>query len=457
MTSNRIRIQPKSIDVPKDDPFRHDLLGRKEFADTLAATLGAIAGPGVFAIDGGWGTGKTTFLAMFSRLLENEDFRVVNINAWETDYADSPLAALVSKVAEVEPEPSRRAKFKKVGARALKAAFPAAVKIATYGLVEIGAASEKVIGDVLAKFAESGLARFEEDAQCMTKFKEGLRDLAAQDGEKPLVVVVDELDRCRPTHAVEMLETIKHAFDVDNLLFVLALSRHQLDESAKVLYGDSVSLESYFKRFFDVELVLPEADPEGLVRTMLEARRLPAQGHQADLLAPAIAATGHKIRTIERTLDQYALCLAMLDRGRRKSWWILPTVFILRLVDEEGYRGFVGNQISDEGLADRVFHAGQMKTLRTTSTGHRIEAALMLACEECAIVDAEARPSSLLAKYRAVRSEQDGSEASNHAAAVMHEYTSMTDEATLNGWHFWDIVERVARFEVVAGQLRSTG
>ena len=65
----------------------------------------------MFAIDGRWGTGKTTFVRMFSQHLTNKEFRVVNINAWETDYADSPLAALVSKVAEAEPEPSRRDKF----------------------------------------------------------------------------------------------------------------------------------------------------------------------------------------------------------------------------------------------------------------------------------------------------------------------------------------------------------
>ena len=158
---NRIRIQPPLVEVPDDDPFKNDLLGRKEFAETLASTLGAIEGPGVFAIDGGWGTGKTTFVRMFSQQLRNEGFRVVDINAWETDYADSPLAALISKVAEAAPDQARRKELRSVGAMALKAVLPAALKMATYGIVDIGAASEKAIGAALAGFAESGLARFD--------------------------------------------------------------------------------------------------------------------------------------------------------------------------------------------------------------------------------------------------------------------------------------------------------
>ena len=79
--TNRIRVQPLLIEVPADEPFKNDLLGRKPFAESLAATLGGIEGPGVFAIDGQWGTGKTTFVRMFEQHLLNEGFRVVTINA----------------------------------------------------------------------------------------------------------------------------------------------------------------------------------------------------------------------------------------------------------------------------------------------------------------------------------------------------------------------------------------
>ena len=41
------------------------------------------------------------------------------------------------------------------------------------------------------------------------------------------MLLVDELDRCRPTYAVQILEKMKHLFNVPNI-FVLAVDRNQL-------------------------------------------------------------------------------------------------------------------------------------------------------------------------------------------------------------------------------------
>ena len=376
---SRIRIQPPLVEVPDENPFENDLLGRKEFAETLASTLRAIEGPGVFAIDGGWGTGKTTFVRMFSQHLRNEGFRVVDINAWETDYADSPLAALISKVAEAEPDRARGEKFKAIGVQALKAALPAAVKIATYGMVDIDAASERVVGDALAKFAEGGLARFDEDAQSMAKFKESLQDLAARCEDKPLLVIVDELDRCRPTYAVEMLETIKHVFDADNLLFVLAVNRRQLDQSATTLYGASLDPETYFTRFFDVELRLPEPDRKDLVRHILRGHGLSDNDAPADMLADFLAASPCGIRVITQTLQRYALVRASLQHLEDGLWWwILPTVVLLRLIEADAFRAFVAGQLPDTRLLDDVFQRDWARPLRGTGAANLMEAAVAI-------------------------------------------------------------------------------
>ena len=56
-----IRIQPQNIEVPKDDPFKHDLLGRQAAVETLTHITGNIEGPCVLAVDAAWGFGKTTF------------------------------------------------------------------------------------------------------------------------------------------------------------------------------------------------------------------------------------------------------------------------------------------------------------------------------------------------------------------------------------------------------------
>ena len=49
--------------------------------------------------------------------------------------------------------------------------------------------------------------------------------------------MIDELDRCRPSYAIALLEVAKHLFAVDNVVFVLAVNRAGLVHSVKALYG----------------------------------------------------------------------------------------------------------------------------------------------------------------------------------------------------------------------------
>ena len=93
-----IRIQPREIDVPEDDPFKNDLLSRREPAEVLTHLVGVLEGPCVLAVDAAWGAGKTTFLNIWSQHLRNNRFPVVKFNAWETDHAGDPFVALSSEL-----------------------------------------------------------------------------------------------------------------------------------------------------------------------------------------------------------------------------------------------------------------------------------------------------------------------------------------------------------------------
>ena len=79
----RIRIQPRDLEVPEKTPFRHDLLNRRESVEILTQLVGTLDGPCVFAVDAAWGNGKTTFLRMWAQHLRNQEFPVVEFNAWE--------------------------------------------------------------------------------------------------------------------------------------------------------------------------------------------------------------------------------------------------------------------------------------------------------------------------------------------------------------------------------------
>lgn len=72
-----------------------------------------------------------------------------------------------------------------------------------------------------------------------------------------ILIIVDELDRCRPNYAIEFLETIKHFFDINGLIFVIGVDKTQLASSAKVLFGQQLVFDEYYRKFAHRDVSLP--------------------------------------------------------------------------------------------------------------------------------------------------------------------------------------------------------
>ena len=84
--------------------------------------------------------------------------------------------------------------------------------------------------------------------------------------EPRVIFLVDELDRCRPDYAITYLETIKHIFDVQGAVFILAADRQQLENSAKTAFGPNLDFEEYYRKFIHREITLPKISEAGYKR-----------------------------------------------------------------------------------------------------------------------------------------------------------------------------------------------
>lgn len=67
--------------------------------------------------------------------------------------------------------------------------------------------------------------------------------------KKPLVFIIDELDRCRPDFALSLLERIKHFFSVPNVHFILGIHSGQLENSVRSFYGNGIDAHNYLQKF----------------------------------------------------------------------------------------------------------------------------------------------------------------------------------------------------------------
>ena len=255
-----IRIQPQEIEVPEDDPFKYDLLDRKEPVEILTHLVGSIEGPCVLAVDAAWGTGKTTFLRIWAQYLRNEGFPVIEFNAWETDFTGDPFVALSSELNDGlreytdEPLSEKITAAQEAAKEVIQRAIPGIIRVLTAGILDVSSLTEKEIGQFLASYAKERLASYQEARKSVQHFRTVLQDMASTLSEssqnRPLVVVIDELDRCRPSYAVELLEVAKHLFSVDHIVFVLAINRSELAHSIRSLYGSNFDGDGYLRRFF---------------------------------------------------------------------------------------------------------------------------------------------------------------------------------------------------------------
>ena len=102
-----------------------------------------------------------------------------------------------------------------------------------------------------------------EDYKNYKKLLEEFKDTLSKE-ESSKIIIIDELDRCRPDYAIQLLEIIKHIFDVKNIIFLFLINREQLESIVSTIYMNSNLSNKYFEKFYDVELNLPKANYEEL-------------------------------------------------------------------------------------------------------------------------------------------------------------------------------------------------
>ena len=259
-----MKSRHNDIEIPADSPFKNCKLGRKQYAETLTKLLGNYNEGFVLAINSKWGTGKTTFVKMWEKQLQLEDYKTLYFNAWSNDFEPNPLISIISEFDSIA-KTSSKGTFKKLvksGAIIAKNVMPQLLKaflsryinsdIALNLTENISKSATEIFEDEIDNYAKKkeGLAEFK---KCLTNFINENTD------EKPLVFFIDELDRCRPNYAVELLEQIKHLFLVPKIVFILSIDKEQLGNAVRGVYGsDRIDADEYLRRFIDLEYSIPE-------------------------------------------------------------------------------------------------------------------------------------------------------------------------------------------------------
>lgn len=288
-------IAPKDqLQRAREARFLTELL-TKRFDSGSSETL-------VMNVNSAWGLGKTYFIDNWADDLKEQAYPVVKIDAWQSDFSNDPLLVIIS---EIEQQLSGFLGDKKKLKKGLEATLRAGknilaqspkllIEIAVRRLLRMESADElkellgfdhdaensteearKSISGLLTPEASQALSSHQNTKEAIIHFRDSLEALAAAIGDDsrvqlPIFIFVDELDRCRPSYAIETLETIKHLFGVNGVYFIVATDTAQLGHSIRAVYGSGFESGSYLKRFFDFQYTLPEPNYSDFARYLIQ-------------------------------------------------------------------------------------------------------------------------------------------------------------------------------------------
>lgn len=262
--------------------WEDDLFGRHEYADYLTNFIKATPSNRVISLDAAWGSGKTFFVKNWLLQLE-QHHPCIYVNAWESDFSLEPLipilAELNNKIEELlTPEEKITSTLKDKSEQLLSTGkslipFIASAFASHYTDHDsIGEIVKAAVEGAPAKKTEI-IKQFSARNSLLIEFKqclsEAIHTITKNGHSLPLFIFIDELDRCRPSYAIELLESVKHVFNSDNVVFIVSTDKTQLSHSIKAVYGQDFDSLSYLNRFFDHQVTLPPPYLENLTLALV--------------------------------------------------------------------------------------------------------------------------------------------------------------------------------------------
>lgn len=340
-------------EVPSDITFdQFPVINRKPYSEHLTNFLHSKVESGyVLNLNAEWGAGKTTFLQCWYNELK-KDHPVVYFDAWKSDFTHDAMLALLeafhsqlmSKITE------NKALLKKVMEGGTHFIKSTSWKLALGFIKRQGGmdADESLFSDISEELNELGL-----DASDLTEsmretfssmldqknkvegvhdFKTTLVELSKAyledhtDKTGPIYVLIDELDRCRPTYAIEVIESVKHFFNTENFVFVLATDTEQLQHSIKSVYGQKFNSSSYLSRFFNNTVTLEAPNIYEFIQIKLPELSSSTPIENIALLFIQELFQWHGIYSL-RDIDKVFDCVE-ISRSKNKCFKIFPLILL---------------------------------------------------------------------------------------------------------------------------------
>lgn len=266
-------MQKDSKTSLSDIPFseeRNDF-GTERYVNGLIRFIEQSDAPITIALQGEWGSGKTSLMTRLERALcsgSESKFIGIEINTWEYSMMSSPEVTVYKILSQLVRELTHNSgETKKKVSKLLK------------GLYRGGREAIKMIPGVnvaveaLNVPTELATANDEIDTASLAELKSELEAAVQKNiseaNKRGVIVFVDDLDRLNPPVAVEILELLKNIFCINDCIFVLAIDYEVVVKGLEPKFGKLTDKnEREFRSFFDKIIQVPFSLPVSSYRPM---------------------------------------------------------------------------------------------------------------------------------------------------------------------------------------------
>jgi len=330
--------------------FEGDNLQRKETAVNYVNFINKLQGNHTIALDAPWGSGKTKFIDFMSEKLDRDEDIYITYNAWDNDYTDEPFLSLMGEIFSSfeDKEYIGKDELKNIKSKAI-AISKAFGKGITKGLLKniIGSDAVKDMSDSIESLAEGAISETSQllidstfknmsqtkktREQFTSELKKTTRKILEEKNKDKLIIIIDELDRCKPTFVIELLENIKHLFTIDEIIFFIAVDRTQLAESIKAVYGSGFDASTYLDRFFDMELHLPKNEIADYFNRIIKEslnEDVFKDGNFEELMPQAINSLNLTLRDFQRIITE---TLLLRELNKEKLFYEFVCIVLLMI------------------------------------------------------------------------------------------------------------------------------
>lgn len=383
------------LDVPSPNPRLGFERYRSAFADLI------LTNPPQFAVGifGGWGSGKTTLMSAIQESIQREapETIVVTFNAWRFEKEEHLIIPLLDAVREAmlrARPPSKNARSvvqgaaRTIGFVTQSIMSGLAFKVGVPGAVDFSFDANKALTHARELGDEERIKQVPRSVYFASfqALQEAFSSLYTDCTKQRIVVFIDDLDRCLPNRAVDVLESIKLFFDIPGFIFVLGLDRKiiesHLDDRYPYVDHDRYDMEDYsdseqqyvrinngtdyIKKMFQVPFTLSPVSPlqiDDFLNCVRDECEFPeSQTRELNKtirphLDYLVAENGVNPREIKRYLNAYTLTMKTKSHLKRFDPDVVLAIQTLAFVPEwrRIYEALLGSpRLFLRTLSDRV-------------------------------------------------------------------------------------------------------